>query len=265
MERPYIGVTGVDNVPHGKAIVQAFLNEGLGIDQSTHMGMVGVLVSERSLRTQEGSTKYPNLAIIRNIFRTTRGKTFNTLHYHTYREKDLAGQLQRLLVDSYLFPDGLCDGIQLNIRWPDVEEIRKTRTQFPYLKIILQLGPRVLDASPESITSQLTPYTELINYALIDPSGGRNRLLAVNTAAPVHNQIRAAFPDLALAFAGGYNSTNVNTRLWLLFQTVGTKKFGIDAQGGLRSQSIEGESAPLSVNRARKYVHNATLFFQSNP
>ncbi len=263
-EKPYIGVTGVSTPGEASAIAQTFVDEGLTNEQNNHVGMIGILADQGSLIPRAGERiKYPALDQIRQIFGVTQGKAFNTLHYHTYRESDLTQQLEQLLDRSHLYSDRLCDGVQLNLRWPPVDTVEKTKKTFPDLKIILQLGPSVLTEGPEDIVTKLTPYVDLIDYALIDPSGGRNRVFQINTVAPLHNQIRKAHPDLPLAFAGGFNTRNVRTRLWVLLQTVATSNFGIDAEGGLRVQSEQGLITPISINRARGYIRNAALFFRT--
>lgn len=265
-EKPYIGVAGITRVREAEAIAETFVTEGLTGEASSHKGMIGLLASQRTLSSNfQGRIKYPTLEQIRKLFETTKGRAFNTLHYHTYRSATLAHQLEELLGQRGLHSDRLCQGIQLNIPWPPPAEVEKTRITFPDLKIILQLGPRVLtENDPEYIATNLAPYQELINYILIDPSGGRGRVFQVNTIAPTSNRIRKTHPDLPLVFAGGFDGRNVRTRLWLLYQTIGTINFGIDAEDGLRVQKRDKQSfVPLSIPRARKYVQNAALFFKT--
>lgn len=264
-EKPYIGVTGITRVGDANAIAETFVTSGLTEEASSHRGMIGLLVSQRTLSPNfQGRIKYPTLEQIRQIFEITKSRAFNTLHYHTYRSA-VAHQLETLLVQNRLYSDRLCQGLQLNIPWPPPAEVEKTRMTFPDLKIILQLGPKVLSENdPESIAANLAPYQELINYVLIDPSGGRGRVFAVNTIAPTSNRIRDLYPDLPLVFAGGFDGRNVRTRLWLLYQTVGTTNFSIDAEDGLRVQKRDKQSlTPFSIPRARRYVQNAALFFQT--
>lgn len=265
-EKPYIGVTGITSAREAKIIAQAFVNAGLTDEPSSHRGMIGVLVSEKSLTfPTKARTKYPDLDQVHQIFEITHGKVFNTLHYHTYHELNLAQQLEQLLDQYGLYTDRLCEGIQLNIKWPSVDEVEKTKTTFPDLKIILQLGPRVLtEKSPKDIAANLAPYIPLIDYALIDPSGGRRRIFQVNTVVPLYNQIRDAYPDLPLVFAGGFDARNAITRLWVLSQAVGTTNFSIDAEGGLRIQSKQSlTTPPISESRAHGYIHTAALFFKT--
>lgn len=264
-EKPYIGVTGITNTHEATVIAQTFIDEGLTDEQSSHRGMVGVLASERSLIPNfKGRVKYPNLDQIHQIFRITHNRAFKTLHYHTYYESALSQQLEQLLDQSNLYADRLCEGVQLNIKWPPVNEVERTKMTFPDLKIILQLGPRVLaERDPANIVARLSPYVALIDYALIDPSGGKKKIFRINRVAPLYNQIKEAYPDLAMVFAGGFDARNTITRLWVLSQTIGTTNFSIDAEGGLRTQSKQGLPTPLSINRACRYVHNGALFFRT--
>lgn len=265
-EKPYIGVTGIARVREARKITQAFVREGLTEENSSHQGMIGLLASQRTLSAGvQLDIKYPPIEQISRIFETTRGMAFNTLHYHTYRKSTLAHQLEQLLDRNSLYSNGLCQGIQVNVAWPPPGEVEKTRINFPDLKIILQVGPRVLtENGPEEITANLASYIEMVDYVLIDPSGGRGRVFKVNTIAPVSNRIREMYPDLPLVFAGGFNARNARTRLWLLHQTVGTVDFSIDAENGLRVQHKDKQlPTPLSVTRASRYIQNAALFFRT--
>lgn len=264
-EKPYIGVTGIAQVSEAKSIAQTFVDEGLTEPDNTHKGMVGLLVSQRTLRRPTlGIERYPGLATIRQIFEITRGKAFNTLHYSTYDESHLSQQLQALLDPTGLYVDQLCHGIQLNIAWPPPAEIEETRGIFPEIKIILQLGPRVLsEKSAEDTAERLLPYEGLIDYALVDPSGGRGMIFETKTVAPIYNRIKEVYPDLPVVFAGGFNARNVRTRIWLLSQLVGPRDFGIDAEKGLRVQKKGQATTDLSIRKANRYIHHAASFFRA--
>lgn len=265
-EKPYIGVTGLDQPREAEAVTRTFEHMDLTKPDGNRIGMIGLLVSERRLSFPDRErSRHPSLSTIRRIFETTQGKTFNTLHYNTYHEDNLSEQIEKLLGNTQLYTDKLCQGIQLNVRWPNVDAIKRTKELFPDLKVILQLGPNVLTSTPQQIAANLTPYIGEIDYALIDPSGGRNLITQVNTVAPVYNEIREIYPDLALVFAGGFRAGNVGKRLWLLFQMVGTTDFGTDAESGLRLQSRQNDSpTPFSVDKAHRYIRNSALFFKSS-
>lgn len=262
-EKPYIGVTGLDQSQEARAVLQSFTNMGLTDDDSRHQGMIGLLVSERRLlQPERNRPRHPSLSTIREILETTGGKVFNTLHYNTQHPSRLSDQMRRLLGDTGFYNDGLCHGVQLNMSWPNVDEVKRTKDSFPDLKVILQLGPHVLTSNPQMIVEALLPYIGHIDYALVDPSAGRNIIPHVNTVAPVYNEIRDAYPDLNLTFAGGYNARNARTRLWLLFQMLGTSNFGIDAESGLRSESHQPNiDTSFNVNKARRFIRNSATFF----
>lgn len=262
-EKPYIGVTGLDQPREARAVVQSFTNMGLTDDDNRHQGMIGLLVSERRLLLPDRNRpRHPSLPTIRQILETTGGKVFNTLHYNTQHPNRLSDQMKKLLGDTGFYNDRLCHGVQLNMRWPDVDEIKRTKDSFPDLKVILQLGPNALTFNPQRIAEALSPYIGHIDYALIDPSAGRNVIPHVNTVAPVYNEISDAYPNLSLTFAGGYNARNARSRLWLLFQMVGTSNFGIDAESGLRSESHQANTdTSFNINMARRYIRNSATFF----
>lgn len=263
---PYIGVTGISEIEEAKRITESFIKEDLATKGGGRRGMIGLLASQKTLSSGDQlRIKYPNLERIRQIFEATGGHAFNTLHYHTYQVAGVTEQLDELLSRNGLYADKLCEGVQLNISSPPPNEVEKTRVKFPDLKIILQLGPRMLtENGPITIAENLAPYIELVHYVLIDPSGGRGRVFKVNTIAPVYNQIRDKYPDVSMVFAGGFDGGNVRRRLWLLKQTVGTDNFSIDAEGGLRVQQVNIQPpAPFSISRARRYIHNASVFFRT--
>lgn len=264
-EKPYIGVTGIARISEAETITQAFVNAGLTEENSSHQGMIGLLTSKKTLRSNfSGTTRHPSLAGIRRIFQASQGKAFNTVHYSTYHESDLSQQLRSLLEPTGLYTDQLCQGVQFNIPWPPTIELERIKKLFPNLKIIIQLGPRVLsENSPEDIVRNLTPYQELIDYSLIDPSGGRGALFEASLVVPIYRQIRRAYPTLPIVFAGGFDAKNVSSRLWLLSQAIGTRDFSIDAEEGLRvRQEIQTETI-LGTFRTTKYISRAALFFRT--
>lgn len=262
--KPYIGVTGITLPSQAEAVARTFAAEGLTDEQSSHQGMIGILATQRTLTPDmTRAAKHPNLTGIRRIFQTTQGRTFNTLHYSTSARSDLSQQLSLLLGQTGLYADRLCHGIQLNLFWPPPSELERTKVMFPDLKIILQLGPRVLsERSVEDIVKGLNDYQGVIDYTLIDPSGGKGMIFETNTVALIHNQIKEIYPDLPVVFAGGFNARNIKTRLFLLYQVIGFRDFGIDAEKGLRIQSRGKAITDISPSKAIHYIRNAASFFR---
>lgn len=265
-EKPYTGVTGVTQVDEAKFVVQAFAKERLAEIGSNRIGMIGILTSQRTLASRNLWTeRYPSLAVTREIFAATHGAAFNTLHYITYSPEDLSGQLSSLLNYKDLYADHLCEGVQLNISWPPLRELKETKNRFPDLKIILQIGPRILSqTSTNDIVERLAAYEQLIQYVLIDPSGGRGTVFEPTSITPLYKQIKESFVNLGMVIAGGFDHKNVRGRLRLLSQAVGSTNFGIDAERGLRIQ-VQGQSiTKVSIPKVTEFVHNSAAFFRSN-
>ncbi len=266
---PYIGVTGLVGVGEARVIAQAFRDEGLTQPDCKRRGMVGVLASPETLVTSgRRRIKYPSLPQMIRLLSITQKHAFNTIHYNNYLAKDLALQISSLLDYDGLYSDGLCEGIQFNKpigldQWPPVEEIDRIKQVYPELKVILQLGPRILGSlSSGNIVEMVAKYKDLTDYALVDPSGGRRRAFDVNTVFHLYNDLRVEFPELALGFAGGFDPKNVQTRLWVLSQVIGSRDFSIDAEGGLRLVGKDPNSpTAISAAKARRYIQQAALFF----
>lgn len=260
-EKPYVGVTGISSVNEARLVVRSFVDAGLTDENSTHRGMIGLLTSQRTLSHDNTKTpKYPALHQIREIFLATQGRSFNTLHFSTYKVSHLTEQLTAIMEKTGIYHNRLCHGVQLNISWPPAIELEKSRTSFPSLKIILQLGPRVLsEKNAEDVAEGLINYEGLIDYVLIDPSGGKGTTFEPDKVAPLYNGIKDLYPNLPVVFAGGFNPENVKTRLLLLSEAIEENKFSIDAEAGLRTQ--KGPSS-LSIPKVAKYIHKAASFFK---
>lgn len=266
---PYIGVTGLVGLREARIIAQAFKDSGLTQADCRRRAMVGVLASPETLAPSiRKRVKYPSLPQIRGLLSTTRDAAFNTIHYNNYPAGDLAVQVSSLLDYDGLYTDKLCEGIQFNKpiggdQWPPVEEISKIKQAYPELRVILQLGPRILrNLSPDAIVEMVSKYTDVTDYALIDPSAGRKRIFDVNIVSPLYTALREEYPRLALGFAGGFDPKNVHTRLWVLSQVIGSRDFSIDAEGGLRLVGKDPYSpTPISPAKARRYIYQASSFF----
>lgn len=267
-EKPYIGITGITQVYEVQSIVQSFIEEGLTTEDSPHKGMIGLLASSKTLRLVTTRSKYPSITEIREIFLTTRGKAFNTLHFNTYNESGFNEELVALLGNTSLYEDHLCEGVQLNTTWPSIPQLERTKSLFPDLKIILQLGPKILGGrSIEEIildiATRLPAYEQCIDYALIDPSGGQGNPFELKQASIVYKQVKEIHPSLPVIFAGGLQATNVTRKLQLLSEVIGGKDFGIDAEWGLRTQKKGLLNTKISTKKARRYIHNAASFFKA--
>lgn len=229
MNKPYVGVTGVMDQRDGQILADSW-------DHPTHLLMVGVLATSTTLNGG-ASTRYPNrypvVSAIKDLWpRDPEGghhpKTLNLIHYATKNKNTLADQFK--LLKTLAGP--LCDGIQLNMIWPDVQDVIQARHLFN--RVVLQLGPSAMKEAgndPYKIAQWLTPYKGSITDVLIDASGGKGVPINVAKAHSIAKAVRDMYPDFGLGVAGGLCAPMVPTVLPLL------KDFpdmSFDAEGRIR-------------------------------
>lgn len=234
MNKPYIGITGFMNREQVQAVLDQLDLIGF---PSTHRLMVGVLVSPKSLRREAlkdiWRNKYPDPYQLGTIF-VRDPRALNLVHYNT-KEPNLADQLARV-VD--LTPN--IDGFQLNIVWPDPAELRLFRERHSEMKIVLQIGPKVL-ASHDSgcpqwleLHDRLRRYRGLVDYLLLDGSGG----VGIELDTDYFSQIifgLSIFSDIRfmLGIAGGLSEESVVRLISPVLKICPDMSW--DAQGCLRT------------------------------
>lgn len=255
--RPYIGVTGFMSRREVLAVEDAHCELPLISDV---LLMVGVLVSSKTLRGELNKfpARYPKPEQLGSIF-TGRVDNLNLLHFNT-KEQD------RLLDDMCRAQDlagPKCDGFQLNIAWPDRKVLKryKTKTAFRRKTLVLQCGGHALDQvehNPLKLTAKVLEYDGLIDYMLIDPSGGKGEPFDLNFAMKCIDTLNSKLfrTDIGVGIAGGLSAHNVNDLLGPILARHSSTS--IDAEGRLR----DGQDN-LDIAKAQAYVSkSAKLYVQ---
>jgi len=193
---------------------------------------------------------------------------FFTLHYSTKPLRDVKEELKeksRNIVNKTLYQqltmllDGLYEkyestqpnfqiGVQINVSWPNPEDINNLRVRYPKLKTILQVS----DFS--SLEERIGKYD--VDYTLIDTSRGKGIEFEMDGAIKVYETIKRHNPAM-IGFAGGFSPENVRKRVRSLIERLGAKDFCIDAQGKLRS----GEY--LDMIKVERYLKEAIEAFEA--
>lgn len=267
MERPYIGVTGAATVQETRHLVKAFEENGLSSGTS-HLPMAGFLVSFKTLNgLQVLNRRYPPFGSLISLLEATEGYPFNTIHYNTSQTSDLKDQILRIFAGP-VYQQGLCRGLQLNITWPPVSEIESIKGSLPDLKVIMQLSKKSMRGfdeemlEPEQLAEKLIPYSQFIDYVLIDPSGGRGQPFYDTDILPYYFTLRQQFPGLSVGFAGGFTGVNVAKRCGMIIGQIGTENFSIDAEGGLRDKLTSRYGDDLyNPYKVENYIKGATRVF----
>jgi phosphoribosylanthranilate isomerase len=261
--QPYVGITGASSLKECKDVCREFYSAGFSMVRS-HLPMIGFLVSYNTLNNIPTENKrYPLFENIYPLLREVEGKVFSTIHYNSKEVNTLSSQIEKVFDDIY--ENHLCRGIQLNIPFPPINEVEKIKQKFPDMKIIFQANHTVLDSGTSiEVTQKIKSYEKIINYVLLDPSGGQGLEFNLEKSIELYKNINKICPNLTIGFAGGLNGTNVSKRITDISQTLGHKDFCIDAEGGLRDKiTIEYGDDLLNIEKVRSYLQESKIILKN--
>ncbi|MBI2063867.1 MAG: hypothetical protein HYT65_02650 [Candidatus Yanofskybacteria bacterium] len=267
MSKPYIGVVGVKNIKEAFQVAD-MLREAMSGRPDTHLAQVGVQVTTRTLHGEiTESRRNPIVSEIPEIFKAAvsiKANVFPVVHFTTREHEKIPQFVDKILQlsNGYLAQHDF--GLQLNGAFGKIapEALASIRSKYPRLKLILQLHRKVLDTMPiTDIVTHLKEMETLIDYVLIDPSGGRGEEMDVSAGAFLAKQIINQTP-IAVGFAGGLRGDNVAKIVGELRNKLGMNNFSIDAEGGLRDKVGEGYgNDDFNIKKAQKYFINAVQAF----
>ncbi len=253
MNRPYIGVTGFCDTEEVKvAEVAAF-----GFDSHPHplkdyQLMIGILVSHKTLVGGKSKfpQRYPELKIIKKLLFDSPD-ILNLVHYNTHNPH-FSSELEQI---CEIAGQNL-QGFQLNICWPDPREIEKFKRLNSISTIVLQISKHAFKKvgdQPKALVNKLkNDYSNLIEYALLDPSGGYGKEMDLQKTDDYLSEIHFAGLDqkIGIGIAGGLHAQNLSSIAPLV------KKFpnlSIDAEGKLR----DNDTDLLKISAMIEYITEA--------
>lgn len=250
--RPYIGITGFMSRDEVKWAWNAFEKTRLTDD---YMLMVGVLASLKTLygHTNKWPNRYPAVKDISAIFRQNPD-VLNLVHYNSKNTELLFVQLMALteFIGTQLF-----DGFQLNIPWPNELELVSYKSHYPSKKIVLQVGGGALEMienSPGRLAERLMMYVEVVDYMLLDPSGGKGKLFDAKNMGDYLRTIKGLpLKNVGFGVAGGLSRSTMHLIEPLLEEF---PDISIDAEGRLRN-----ENDYLDMNLVEGYISKASETF----
>ena len=240
--QPYIGVTGITSHAQANALMSVVKKE------HNVLIMLGMLVSNKTLHGEPNKwpKRYPNIEKLSTIF-PDHSKALNLIHFNS--------KMQGCLLDDMLLAQEMagphCHGFQLNIAWPDKKmiELYKMHRAFVRKRVVLQCGGGAMgemDWKPEKIAQRVREYQGLVDYVLIDPSGGLGKDFDGEFAYECFSELSVAVPDVGLVIAGGLHKGNVVSKLPpLLIDHV----LSWDAEGKLRTSEDD-----LDIKASQDYV-----------
>ncbi|MGK0209237.1 MAG: hypothetical protein ACI83O_000507 [Patescibacteria group bacterium] len=254
--KPYIGVTGATSIAESLFLTEVFKQNNYTL-KTPHIPMLGFLASHKTLNKIEVSNRrYPQIEKIPKLLETTDRKVFTTIHYNTREKETLSDQISELF--SGIYQNGLCQGLQTNIVWPESQQLQRIKGKFPDMKIILQLSHTAMkDRSPEEIADQVANYSDTISYTLVDPSGGRGLPFNIEDSVEIYKAIQERNPNLRIGVAGGFTARNTIQRNIDLTHHLQTANYSIDAEGGLRDKITDkyGDDT-FNYGKSLAYIKN---------
>ena len=278
MARPtgYIGITGFRTVEEVRQINDHVSRLPVGYF------MFGITSSNKRLAdpTSQGGTS-PRLLDINSLVKEIDTHNLPMIHYYSSNSQEqLADEVVALF--DYCRLDNYCVGLQINALWPLPHQIENMRKAFePQFKITMQLPQAALVANNDQIIKRLREYDGLIQYVLIDPSGGLGVDFNAVKAGELMLEINNQFDSITPGVAGGFSDDNVKKRI---AQIKGVTlcnhchqgrllDYSIDAQGKLRDKqtvpvaypanSPPIETSILNTGRTIRYMDAALSAFYS--
>lgn len=247
---PYIGVTGFMSPEEVKNTL-----EGIDFQKAKRLLMVGVLASLKSLQglPNKWPGRYPKIEDVKNIFLENEN-CLNLVHFNTKEPESLLSQLLSVTdIAGRNF-----NGFQLNIAWPSVRVLEDYKELHNDKTIVLQIGGRAFEEvshSPKKLADKVhSEYAGLIDYVLLDPSGGTGKPFDPTVARSYLEALSAKTNDFGLGVAGGLSPTTLDLVEPLV------KDFpdlSIDAEGRLRNPEIDN----LHLGITKDYVEKSLELF----
>lgn len=250
MNKPYIGITGFMSIKEAIEILR------LVPPLADRLIMIGVLASSKTIKgiKNKWPNRYPVVEEITEIF-PNHPLALNLIHYNTKEPETLFGQLVKMTMLGGLNLHGL----QLNIAWPSPTILKKYRSNYPNMQIVLQIGRRAFEMigdSPKQLATKVTKeYIGLADYVLLDPSGGYGKPLDTRCVRNYLKALKEKNLEMGLGVAGGLSPATLNLVKPLVKDF---PKLSIDAEGRLRSQNDS-----LDLNVAKEYIHKSLKMFEN--
>ncbi len=224
-----------------------------------HHLMVGILASSKTLdgkAPKKYPERYPKKEELANIF-LPHPRTLNLVHLHSSEERLLDDMCTVHKLGVFVSEDRnqKC-GFQINMTWPDpyLFEVYRTQWDSPEKRhiIVLQVGPRAMEEENNSssrISRRITGYKSLVDYILLDYSGGEGRSFSWNSAYDMIQHIKVRSDHKIMVGVAGGLGPNMLTPI----QTLGSMHptLCIDAETGL----MDPHGGGLDPRKVKLYLY----------
>jgi hypothetical protein len=154
--------------------------------------------------------------------------------------------------------------VQLDVTWPDVDDVDRFKAKHPDIAVVLQLGKSAFEAvdhDAQKMVKELDRYGDSIDYVLLDLSMGKGKAMEAESLLSALRQIRQKLPGLGLAVAGGLGPESVH-----LLEPIAQEfpDISIDAQGRLKPPDAPVDDrghitskVPADLARSEEYIRKS--------
>jgi hypothetical protein len=264
---PYIGVTGFKTVEEVQQFSDICFKAGLFGDAYNHtvwygiphVPMFGFLCSNKRLADPlVGGTQSPSVQDLMTLTRITPIGAIPMIHYHSPEKEKLADDVRKLFDGPYELYRS-CQALQINVDWPHADQIKRIRDSFSDMQIVLQLPKRAMEGlNPSDIAGRVKEYQGLVQYVLVDPSGGEGKEFDIDSCRSILETLGHETKGITMGIAGGLDGKNVRDRVIAIAATLTHSGFCIDAQGKLRTPDKQS----LDMKLIGDYVGYARIAFE---
>jgi phosphoribosylanthranilate isomerase len=246
----YIGITGITQPKEVKNIATLFKSYQKKISiEIYHKLLIGLLISQNlKLKNLRMVSPSAALKILTTIEKFKSNGIEASIHIRIPFQSELNFK-RHLLFLSKVYNRNLCKIIQINNFQPRlIPQLRKIKNALPEVAIILPVAHNFKNFN----TIRNLEKIGLVDAILIDSSKGRGIEFDVKKSVVLFNKLRVLTKKVSIGFAGGLNPKNVNRKIVQLKKGLGSNKFSLDVESGVRN-----EEDKLEIKRVKKYIYNA--------
>ncbi len=249
--KPYVGVTGFKTREGIEKAAKSFKENSF--DKGSHLAMFGFLVSYKGMQQpwKAGRTA-PAASMVSELASHVPKWGLAMMHYHTPHYDYMHLGVKRLFKKfGDMYGQGICSAVQLNVDWPRINQLDLIKNDFPQMQIVLQFPKRATKGmTMDDILGRAKSYDEFVDYALIDPSGGKGKEFEISEGIDFMNRLYDVMPTTVIGIAGGFFGDNVEARVRKIRADY-PADFCIDAEGKLM------EDRKLVAEKVEGYIKNA--------
>jgi phosphoribosylanthranilate isomerase len=250
--KPYVGITGFTTKEEVEVLAEVAHDE---LDDLGYQFMLGFISSEKRLAhpSERGKTSpaFQDLPALLEAV-PDYDVCLPMIHYFTTNREELGKQVGLVFNHQDMYWENLCMAIQINMAWPELEQLNQISEAFPDMHIVLQLTKEILQEDITSMTEKAKAYRGYADYVLADPSGGLGQELDLGRAAGRLASIQTVLKETVPGIAGGLSEDNVYEIALTILYGLQPSPISWDAQGQLRTGGSRGQS--IDLDKATTYI-----------